>query len=231
MTARGLFVTGTDTGIGKTRVAVALVHALRAAGLRVAAMKPVAAGAGPDGLNSDVVALVAAAGLAADLADVNPYAFAAPVAPHVAAQASGVRIDLDVVAAAFARLAADADVVVVEGAGGWRVPLNETEDMADLAQRLGLPVLLVVGLRLGCLNHALLTAESVAARGVPWAGWVGNRLDPGMAQPAASLEALRARLRGPCLGVQPFVAGAAPADGPAAWLDVSALLESVAKGA
>jgi len=204
MKARGLFVTGTDTGVGKTRVAVALIHMLRAQGLRVAAMKPVSAGNAPGELNEDVMALRQAANVMADVRDVNPYAFEPAIAPHIAAEQAGVRIDLDVIAAAYARLAALADVVVVEGAGGWRVPLNEHEDMADLAQRLGLPVVLVVGLRLGCLSHALLTAESVASRPLPWAGWVGNHIDPAMPSQAANIAALRARLPGPCLGVQAF---------------------------
>ena len=202
MSARGLVVTGTDTGVGKTRVAVALIHALRAQGLRVAVMKPVAAGHAPGELNEDVAALLQATHATADLCDVNPYAFAEPVAPHIAAQLAGVRIELDVIAAAYFRLAAAADVVVVEGAGGWRVPLNEHDDMADLAQRLGLPVVLVVGLRLGCLNHALLTAESIAHRQLPWAGWVGNHVDPAMACQAENVATLHARLSGPCLGVQ-----------------------------
>jgi len=202
MSARGLFVTGTDTGVGKTRVAVALIHALRAQGLRVAAMKPVAAGHPPGELNEDVVALMQAANVTADVADVNPYAFTEPIAPHIAAQHAGVRIELDVIAAAYTRLAARADAVVVEGAGGWCVPLNERDDMADLARRLGLPVVLVVGLRLGCLSHALLTAESIAHRQLPWAGWVGNHVDPAMACPAENVAALHARLPGPCLGVQ-----------------------------
>lgn len=201
----GVFVTGTDTGVGKTRVAVALIHVLRAHGLRVAAMKPVSAGSAPGELNEDVVALMQAADVTADVRDVNPYAFAEPVAPHIAAQQAGVRIELAVIAEAYARLAAAADVVVVEGAGGWRVPLNEREDMADLAQRLGLPVVLVVGLRLGCLNHAVLTAESIASRQVPWGGWVGNHIDPAMAHQAMNLDALRVRLPEPCLGVQDFV--------------------------
>ncbi len=207
MSAHGLFVTGTDTGIGKTRVAVALIHALRARGLRVAAMKPVSAGSAPDELNEDVVALMQAANVDADARDVNPYAFAEAIAPHIAAESLGARIELDVIAAAYARLAAIADVVVVEGAGGWRVPLNEHEDMADLALRLGLPVVLVVGLRLGCLNHALLTAESIALRRVQWAGWVGNHIEPAMPQAAENLAALRTRLPGPCLGVQGFFEG------------------------
>ncbi|MBW8371844.1 MAG: dethiobiotin synthase [Thiobacillus sp.] len=205
MSARGLFVTGTDTGVGKTRVAVALIHALRAQGLRVAAMKPVSAGSAPGGLNEDVEVLLQAANVAADIRDVNPYAFAPAIAPHIAAQQAGRRIELDVIAAAYSRLAAAADVVVVEGAGGWRVPLNDREDMADLAQRLDLPVVLVVGLRLGCLNHALLTAESIANRHVPWAGWVANHVDPGMDCQAENIAALRARLPSPCLGVQDFL--------------------------
>jgi len=215
---KGLFVTGTDTGVGKTRVAVALIHALRAQGLRVAAMKPVSAGHMPGELNEDVVALLQAANVAADPRDVNPYAFAEPVAPHIAAQQAGVRIDLDVIAAAYARLAAAADVVVVEGAGGWRVPLNEHEDMADLAQRLGLPVVLVVGLRLGCLSHALLTAESIARRQLPWAGWVGNAIDPDMACQAENVAALRARLPGPCLGIHSYQPHLVPMTGPSEWL-------------
>jgi dethiobiotin synthetase len=214
----GFFITGTDTGVGKTRVAVALIHALRAQGLRVAAMKPVSAGSVPGGLNEDVAALMRASNVTAAACDVNPYAFAEPVAPHIAAQRAGVRIELDEIAAAHSRLAAKADVVVVEGAGGWRVPLNEREDMADLARRLGLPVVLVVGLRLGCLNHALLTAESIASRRVPWAGWVGNHVDPAMAQATENVAALRARLPGPCLGVQDFLFDAAAHPDAPQWL-------------
>lgn len=218
MSARGLFVTGTDTGVGKTRVAVALIHALRAQGLRVAAMKPVSAGSEAGALNEDVTALMQAANVPAAVHDVNPYAFAEPIAPHIAADLAGVRIDLAVIAAAYARLAAHADVVVVEGAGGWRVPLNAAEDMADLAQALGLPVLLVVGLRLGCLNHAILTAEAIAGRGQPWAGWIGNAIDPEMAQQAANLDTLRARLPGPCLGVLRYGADPAAAADALQWL-------------
>ncbi|MFN3750031.1 MAG: dethiobiotin synthase [Thiobacillus sp.] len=198
---RGYFVTGTDTGVGKTRVAVALIHALRAQGLRVAAMKPVAAGHAPGALNEDVAALIAASNVPADLCDVNPYAFEPAIAPHIAAAQAGVCVDLDVIRAAQARLAARADAVVVEGAGGWRVPLNEHQDMADLAQALGLPVVLVVGLRLGCLSHALLTAESVARRSLAWGGWVGNAIDPAMVCRDENIAALRACLPGPCLGI------------------------------
>jgi len=226
MTARGLFVTGTDTGVGKTRVAVALIHALRAQGLRVAAMKPVSAGSVPGELNEDVAALLQAANVRADIRDVNPYAFDQPVAPHIAAAQAGVRIELAVITAAYSRLAAAADVVVVEGAGGWRVPLNEAEDMADLAQALGLPVVLVVGLRLGCINHALLTAESIARRQVPWAGWVGNHIDPAMACQAENLAALRARLPAPCLGVQVFCGEASSWTDTPQWLTLPDALAS-----
>lgn len=209
-TPRGYFVTGTDTGVGKTRVAVALIHALRARGLRVAAMKPVAAGHAPGELNEDVVALMRAVDVAADVGDVNPYAFPEPIAPHIAAAHAGTRIDLGVIAAAYSRLAAHADAVVVEGAGGWRVPLNETEDMADLAQTLDLSVVLVVGLRLGCLSHALLTAESIVHRGVRWVGWVGNAIDPDMACPADNIAALRERLPVPCLGIHSYQPAGSP---------------------
>jgi dethiobiotin synthetase len=205
MKARGLFVTGTDTGVGKTRVAVALIHALRTQGLRVAAMKPVSAGSAAGELNEDVTALLQAVNVEADVRNVNPYAFAEPVAPHIAAAQAGVQIELAVIAAAYSRLAAAADVVVVEGAGGWRVPLNAHEDMADLAQLLGLPIVLVVGLRLGCLSHAVLTAESIASRRLPWAGWVANHIDPAMAHQTENIAALRTRLPGPCLGIQPFL--------------------------
>ncbi|MGV8989830.1 MAG: dethiobiotin synthase [Thiobacillus sp.] len=218
MNPRGLFVTGTDTGVGKTRVAVALIHAFRSQGLRVAAMKPVSAGSAPGELNEDVVALMQAANVEAEVSDVNPYAFAEPIAPHIAAQQAGVTIELPMIAAAFSRLAAMSDVVVVEGAGGWCVPLNEHEDMADLAQRLGLPLVLVVGLRLGCLNHALLSAESIAHRHLPWAGWVGNHIDPSMAQQAANLDALHRRLPKPCLGVQDFMPAAVESMVDIQWL-------------
>lgn len=223
---KGLFVTGTDTGVGKTRVAVALIHALRARGLRVAAMKPVAAGHRPGELNEDVAALLQAANATAAIRDVNPYAFEPAIAPHIAAQQAGVRIELDVIAGAFARLAAAADVVVVEGAGGWRVPLNEDADMADLAQRLGLPVVLVVGLRLGCLNHALLTAESIVQRSLPWAGWVGNQIDPAMPCQAENVAALNARLPAPCLGVQGFQPAGFSAERTPQWLTLPRELDN-----
>jgi dethiobiotin synthetase len=191
---RGFFVTGTDTGVGKTLVSCALLHAFAAQGLRAIGMKPVAAGCDAAGDNEDVMALMAAASVAAPAALVNPYRFAPPIAPHLAAAEAGVDITLTRIADAYSALATLADVVIVEGVGGFCVPLNARESTADLAVRLGLPVILVVGLRLGCLNHALLTAEAVRARGLTLAGWVANAIDPAMAQVEANVRALQDRL-------------------------------------
>jgi dethiobiotin synthetase len=195
---RGIFVTGTDTGVGKTFVAAALLRGLAAQGLRAAGMKPVAAGLdSSDPVPADVRALVAAGNVDAPLADVSPYAFAPPIAPELAARAAGVTIDLDVIAAAFSRLAARADAVVVEGAGGALVPLSAAADMLGIPARLQLPVLLVVGIRLGCINHALLTALAIRARGLTVAGWVANRIDRDMLEGDANVSALTARLGAP----------------------------------
>jgi dethiobiotin synthetase len=227
---KGVFVTGTDTGVGKTRVSVALVHALRAQGLRVAAMKPVAAGTElREGvmINEDVAALTAAANVDADPQWVNPYLFTPPIAPHIAAAQAGVAIDLQLIVDAYSRLAALADVVVVEGVGGFRVPLNATQDTADLALALRLPMLLVVGLRLGCLNHVLLTAEAIAHRNLPWAGWVGNHIDPLMDAQAENILALRQLLPNPCLGIQPYCGEGNPLA--ADWLDCVALNRATSK--
>lgn len=191
----GVFVTGTDTGVGKTFVAVALLQALGNAGLRAVGMKPVAAGIDPGcRVNADVAALARAGNVDAPLADRNPYAFGAPVAPHLAAHAEGRAIDIGVIARAYGRLAALSDAVVVEGAGGALVPLDERRDMLDIACVLGLPVLLVVGMRLGCLNHALLSALAIRARGLVLAGWVANRLSPDLPLADANADALAQRL-------------------------------------
>lgn len=178
---RGLFVTGTDTGVGKTEVSVALLAGLRALGVRAVGMKPIAAGieAGTS-VNADVAALAAADGMTVDLADRNPYAFAAAIAPHLAARDARIGIDLDVIDAAYRRLGARAEVVIVEGAGGALVPLGAGRDMLDVAVRLATPVALVVGVRLGCLNHAALSIRAIRARGLPVAGWIANRVDPQM---------------------------------------------------
>ena len=222
----GLFVTGTDTGVGKTRVACALAAALAARGLRVAAMKPVASGclAHPEGWRSeDALALQAAANVSAPYALVNPCALSEPVAPHLAAGPGG--IPLPPLLEAFRELAARAEAVVVEGVGGFRVPLDEQRDTADLAAALGLPVVLVVGLRLGCLNHALLTAEAVAARGLDLAGWVANRPWPEpMAREAENVATLERLLPAPRLGLLPHRPEASPAE-LASHLDPEPLLQ------
>ena len=224
----GVFITGTDTGIGKTYASVALLHALRGAGLRAVGMKPVASGclATAGGLrNEDALALQAAAAPPPPAyADVNPLAYAAAVSPHLAAAAEGRRVELAPVQAAYARLAARADVVVVEGVGGWLAPLSDTLVAGDLARVLGLPVILVVGLRLGCLNHALLSARAIAADGCTLLGWIGNRIDPAMLEPERNLDTLRTRLSAPCLGV--IAHGAATAAAACALAPVLAALRS-----
>lgn len=204
---RGVFVTGTDTGIGKTVVAVALLQAMAGRGLRAVGMKPVAAGAevGPGGLeNEDVAALVRASNVQAPPEWVNPYCFELAIAPHLAAAATGVTVKLDRIERAYRALAGHAERVVVEGAGGLLVPLNDREDFADLVARLGLPVVLVVGMRLGCLNQALLTVAVMRQRGLRLAGWVANRVDPDMGAFDGNLRALEGRIPAPLLGVLPF---------------------------
>ena len=213
MAARGFFVTGTDTGIGKTLIACALLHAYARQGKRVAGMKPVAAGAAPSAeglINDDVMMLRAASNVQAPRALVNPYCFEPPIAPHVAAEQAGVAIDLTHIAQAFTQLTAGADVVIVEGIGGFCVPLNHSDDSADLVQYLGLPLILVVGVRLGCLNHALLTAHAIRARGLRLAGWIANRIDPTMTVADESIKALAERLAAPLLGEIEFTAAPDP---------------------
>ena len=199
--ARGVFVAGTDTGVGKTRIATALLRALAGAGWRAAGMKPIAAGFdAPAQTNADVLALHAAGNVDAPLADRNPYAFAEPIAPHLAAQTAGVTIELSRIVEACDRLRAIADAVVVEAAGGVLVPLDAQHDMLDIALALQLPVLLVVGMRLGCLNHALLTALAVRRRGLVLRGWIANELPGGMLHVHRNIDALTERL-----GVAPIV--------------------------
>lgn len=207
---QGFFITGTDTGVGKTLIAAALIHGIAQQGTKVIGMKPVAAGARlHDGqlLNDDVEKLIAAGNVEAPLMLINPYVFDLPVAPHIAAAGSGVVMSIDKIKAAFQALGELADTLVVEGAGGFLVPLNDSEDMADLALSLELPIILVVGMRLGCLNHALLTAAAIQAKGLRLAGWVANCIDPGMANPEENLASLKQRINAPCLGVVPWSAG------------------------
>jgi dethiobiotin synthetase len=195
------FITGTDTGVGKTLISCALLHAFAAQGKSVAGMKPVAAGCEDDQPNEDVQQLRAASNVLATLGQINPYSFVPAVAPHIAARNSGVRIELARIARSYHELAAQADVVIVEGVGGFRVPLNEKQDTADMAVELGLPLILVVGMRLGCLNHALLTERAIAECGLKCAGWVANVVDPDMAMLQENIEALQYRLTAPLLGV------------------------------
>jgi dethiobiotin synthetase len=206
--ARGFFVTGTDTGVGKTLVSATLLHAFAKSGRNAVGMKPIVAGAIEQSgkwIYEDVEALRAAASVDAPLELVNQYAFRAPIAPHIAAQREGVRIDLSVIERAYAKLSALAQATIVEGVGGFKVPLAPNEDTADLARRLNLPVILVVGMRLGCLNHALLTQDAIRATGLPLAGWVANTLDAHMLEFDANLESVKARINAPLIGVLPFL--------------------------
>jgi len=200
---RGVFVTGTDTGIGKTRVSASLLTALAQRGVKCVGMKPVASGAALSGQglrNEDALVLQAAASLKRDYSLVNPYCFAPPVAPHLAALEAGVEIELETLRHAYRELCQGADAVVVEGVGGWQVPLSATLELPDLARDFALPVLLVVGMRLGCLNHALLTARAIRADGLALMGWVANAIDPHMERPEANLATLEAELGAPLLG-------------------------------
>lgn len=194
------FVTGTDTEIGKTFVSCALLHAARAAGLNAFGMKVLAAGTDAAGNNDDVEALRAASSRMLPVERVCPYLLAPPVAPHIAALEAGIVIEANKVIATYQALTAEAEVVIVEGVGGFRVPLGEKFDTADLAVQLGLPVILVVGLRLGCINHALLSAEAIINRGLTLTGWVANAIDPQMARREQNIASLQTLLPAPMLG-------------------------------
>ncbi|MFA5825856.1 MAG: dethiobiotin synthase [Gallionellaceae bacterium] len=198
------FITGTDTGVGKTLVSCALLHAFAAQGKRVVGFKPVAAGCDDDYHNDDAQRLLLASNVLASYGQVNPYCFVHPVAPHIAARDSGVRIEMARILTSYRELAGQADEVIVEGAGGFMVPLNEKKNSADLAQELGLPVIVVVGMRLGCLNHALLTVRVIADYGLECAGWVANVLDGEMPALQQNIDALCERIAAPLLGVIPY---------------------------
>ena len=211
-----IFVTGTDTGIGKTFASAALLHALRTQGLRAVGMKPVASGCvcTPDGWrNDDALALIDASDLRPAYEDANPFALPAATAPQLAAHEAGMAVSLPPVLAAHARLAALADAVVVEGVGGWAAPLADGFDQCALVRALDAGVVLVVGLRLGCLRHARLTARATEGDGCRLVGWIGNRVDPHFDRVGAYVELLREALPAPCLGVLPHGADAAIAAG------------------
>lgn len=205
----GLFITATDTGAGKTWATLALMEALRLQGLKVAGMKPVATGCAEteQGLRSEDAMLIQAhATQRHNYALINPYAFGPPVAPHVAAERANINIDFLSIANAYHKVAAGADCVLVEGIGGWRVPLGHDRTLADLVRFLELPVVLVIGLRLGCINHALLTVESMQADTVNLCGWLANRLVSDYLEAEKTLEFLHQHIPAPCLGVLPNLA-------------------------
>lgn len=206
---KGCFITATDTGAGKTYIALSLMAALREKGLTVAGMKPVASGCEDtaDGLrNDDALKLIDRASTVNPYPLVNPYAFAPPIAPHIAAGEAGVEIELDKILDCYRQLATAARFIVVEGIGGWRVPLNRDHSVSDLVKLLDLPVILVVGLRLGCINHALLTVEAIRADGLLLAGWVANRCDRNYAKEEETLSTLKERIAAPLLGRVPWAA-------------------------
>lgn len=201
------FIAGTDTDVGKTTVAAGLLYAAQAVGLSTLGAKPVASGCTvtPDGLrNADALALIAQSSLRLPYAQLNPFAFEPAIAPHIAAREAGVALHVPALQAAMQQvLQQQADFTLIEGAGGWRVPLSEHAALSDLAIALELPVILVVGVRLGCINHALLTAEAIARDGLALAGWVANVIEPRTARLEDNLASLAERMPAPCLGRVP----------------------------
>ena len=206
--ARGFFITGTDTDVGKTTVALGLMAALKNKGVTVAAFKPVSAGCmrTENGLrNDDALQLMQQASVELPYEIVNPYAFEPPIAPHIAAAEQNVEMNIDTIVQAYKKIAAEVDVVIVEGAGGWLVPFNKTQTMADIAYALKLDVIQVVGLKLGCLSHALLTSASIAEHGLKQIGWAGNQRSNDMPYRTENIETLRQHLPGNCLGIVPML--------------------------
>ncbi|MDD2686390.1 MAG: dethiobiotin synthase [Gallionella sp.] len=216
------FITGTDTGVGKTLVSCALLHAFAARGKCVAGFKPVAAGCGEDEHNDDAVALRAASGVPITYGQVNPYCFRHAIAPHLAARHSGVRIELARILISYRELSAQTDEVIVEGVGGFLVPLNDKQNTADLARELDLPVILVVGMRLGCINHALLTLKAIADNQLECVGWVANVLDEQMPALQENIESLCEFIPAPLLGIVPHL-GVPDAQQVAGYLDLNLL--------
>lgn len=235
MPFEGYFVTGTDTGVGKTLVAAGFLVAASGRGMRAVGIKPVAAGCNPGTkisdaalVNEDALALQSAASIAIDYSAVNPVALERPIAPHIAAAKSGVRIDAGELVQHCQRAGTEcsAQFMIIEGAGGWFVPLNETETMADFCVELGFPIIIVVGMKLGCLNHALLTVKAVHATGLSVAGWVANCMVPEMPAFQGNLQTLQDLLPGPLLGVIPYLGTTATADRAAECLQLDLLLRA-----
>ncbi|MTI63222.1 dethiobiotin synthase [Methylophaga sp.] len=208
MIPKHVFVTGTDTEVGKTRISTGLMGLLRHQGVSVAGMKPVASGCHwieGQWQNEDALAMIAQSNVSLPYSLINPYAFEPAIAPHIAAGRVNTEVSISDIKQQFERIKAVSDAVVVEGAGGWLVPLNQTETMADLAVALDLPVVLVVAIKLGCINHALLSVESIQQRGLKIAGWVANHLDE-QGESAEIIETLKQHIAAPCLGVVPRLA-------------------------
>jgi len=225
----GYFVTGTDTGVGKTLVAAGLLIAASASGMRTVGIKPVAAGCTPASdaalVSEDALMLQSAASITMDYAMVNPVALEQPIAPHIAAARSGLHLRVEDLVRHCRRVCMEfpAQFVIVEGAGGWFVPLSETETMANFCVELGFPVIMVVGMRLGCLNHALLTVQAVRAAGLSVAGWVANCVEPEMAAFEDNLQSLRDLLSAPLLGVIPYLGTTVTVDRAAEYLRLDLL--------
>lgn len=209
---KGFFITGTDTEVGKTAITLGMIQAFQNAGVKVGGMKPIAAGAIQTDVglrNDDAVQIMSQVGGGDDVFDayqvVNPYVFEQPIAPHIAARKTDTVIELPVIQAAFDVLSTDHDIIVIEGAGGWKVPLSDDLDMEALAKNLGFPVVLVVGIRLGCLNHALLTADAIVTAGLSLKGWVANQIDPVMVSQSDNINTLKQRIDAPFLGSVPYL--------------------------
>jgi len=206
--AEGYFITGTDTECGKTEITLGLMQKLQSTGYSVLGMKPVASGAVPtaDGLrNEDARRILRQASIPLQYELVNPFAFEPPIAPHVAAEQAGMDIRFGRILESLRELSNQADLVVVEGVGGWRVPLGNDGAVSDLAQAMNMPVVLVVGMKLGCINHALLTAESILSGGFNMTGWVANVVQPEMLEQEANIATLKREIAAPCLGVVPYM--------------------------
>jgi len=206
--SNGYFITGTDTDVGKTWISLGMIEALTQQGKKVGVMKPVSAGCEQttDGLrNQDASLLQQHSNIELSYSNINPYAFEAAIAPHIAAANAGVRMDIETLYQHLQAIERHSDCVIVEGAGGWQVPLNDFQTMADLARRFQLPVILVVGMRLGCLNHALLSVESIRASGLPLAGWIANQLDPQMDCMEENIASLKQMIDAPMLGQIPHL--------------------------
>lgn len=199
------FIIGTDTNVGKTYVASLLIQQFVAAGYQTVGMKPIASGCVFDAkgelINDDVQALNVASNVSAPLNLINPYHFSPAIAPHIAAELAGISMQIEVIQQAYAQLTKLAEVVIVEGAGGFFVPINATQTLADVAVQLQIPIILVIGIKLGCINHALLTVDAIQARGLILAGWVANQIEPEMPMFEENLSSLTQRIAAPCLGV------------------------------